>query len=568
MANLRVGPAAMLVAVVTAGTARSQPPPPGVEVGIPAEVVDGYPRAAGIDILHYDLALDLPAAGADITARAGILYEAVVPGVDSLALDFGPLTIDSVRVGGRPAPYRHAEGRLVIDVPVVAAGVRRQATVWYHGAPTDGLISGENRHGDRVTFADNWAIRARQWFPAADHPADKATVAFEVTAPTGMEVVANGYRDRIVDLGDGRTRTVWRETAEVPTYGMVIGAADFAITVAGEVDGIEVTHWTYPADSAAGAAAFARSTEILAFYDSLFGPYPYEKLAHVQSTTRYGGMENASAIFYSESAIGEALTQRGDGLTSLVAHETVHQWFGDAVTAKDWHHLWLSEGFATYFAAVFFEFHGGLDGAGSAELARRMESMAESVFAHHAEAGGAIYDPASGDGDYTHLLTPYNYEKGAWVLHMLRALVGDSAFFGGIQDYYAALRDGTAWTADFERTMEAASGRDLGWFFAQWVGGPGHPVLEVETAPEGGGTRVVVRQVQPGEPFRFPLDVVLRWPGGERRERIEIEGRQAERTFPVPAAGVEVTIDPDHRLLHERAAALEFEPASGDIRFR
>ena len=206
-----------------------------------------------------------------------------------------------------------------------------------------------------------------------------------------MEVVANGYLVDRVDLGDGRARTRWSETAEIPTYCMVIGAADFAITEAGEAGGVPVSHWTYPADSLGGAAAFARLTEIVAFYDSLFGPFPYEKLAHVQSSTRYGGMENSSAIFYSEQAIGEAARGRavagrqeaGPGLaplTEVVAHETVHQWFGDAVTEADWRHVWLSEGFADYFAAVFFEFHGGPEGSGATELARWMRAMAEEVF--------------------------------------------------------------------------------------------------------------------------------------------------------------------------------------------
>ncbi|CAN5302973.1 M1 family metallopeptidase [soil metagenome] len=531
-------------------------------MGVPSAAVDGYQRASGIDVLHYDLALDLPAKGQAITARATILYEAVLSGIDSLALDFGPMTVDSVQVDGATVPFRHAEGKLVVRFPPSPAEGRREATVWYRGEPEDGLVVSENRHGERVIFADNWATRARLWFPAVDHPSDKATVAFDVTAPSRMEIVANGTLQEVTDLGEGRTRTRWAESSEIPTYCMVIGAADFAIDTAGEVDGIEVSHWTFPADSAAGAAAFARSTEILWFYDSLFGPYPYEKLAHVQSSTRFGGMENASAIFYDQDTIGDALAaspgQAGDaqdGLTSLVAHETVHQWFGDAVTEKDWHHLWLSEGFATYFAAVFFEFNGGARGRGQAELTRQMREMMGPVFEYEAQAGEPIYAPASGSGDYTHLLNPNNYQKGAWVLHMLRRLVGDRAFFGGIRDYYASLRDGTAWTADFERVMEEASGEELGWFFAQWVGRAGHPALEVESASAGGRrTRVVVRQVQPGEPFRLFLDLALRWPGSERRERVELTAREAAFVFETPARLAEVAVDPDGWLLHELAA--------------
>ncbi|MGH7542564.1 MAG: M1 family metallopeptidase, partial [Gemmatimonadota bacterium] len=535
--------------------------------------MDGYERRREVDVLHYEIALSLPDSDRSIAGRAEILYEAVAA-LDSLALDFGGLEVDSVRVDGRTAAFRHEGERLVIETPPTDPGARREAAVWYHGAPTDGLILGPNRHGDFVVFADNWPDRARYWFPGIDHPSDKATVRFEVSAPSWMEVVANGYLVDRVDLGDRRTRTRWAETAGIPTYCMVIGAADFAIVEAGEGAGVPVSHWTYPADSLAGAAAFARSTEIVAFYDSLFGPYPYEKLAHVQSSTRYGGMENSSAIFYGEEVIGEAALDPAtagraagvpgvDELTGLVAHETVHQWFGDAVTEADWRHLWLSEGFATYFAAVFFELHGGNTGRGPAELARRMRDMREEVIAYHLETPEPVYGEES--REYESLLTPNNYQKGAWVLHMLRRQVGDEAFFGAIRRYYSALRDENAWTADFERIVEETSGQDLGWFFAQWLGRADLPVLLRETTSgEDGRTRIVVRQPQAGGPFRLDVELELRWEGGGRRERIVMEEPETVLEVHTPRPLQEIEIDPDAWLLHELVvagvASREIEP--------
>ena len=562
--------AALLGLLIPWGRALPAQEAPAPEWGLPAVPVDGYERRRGVDALHYEIALTLPDSGRSITGRAEILVEAVAR-LDSLALDFGGLEIDSVRVDGRTAAFRHEGERLVIETPPTPPGGRREAAVWYHGAPSDGLILGPNRHGDFVVFADNWPDRARYWFPGIDHPSDKATVRFEVTAPSWMEVVANGYLVDRVDLGDGRARTRWSETAEIPTYCMVIGAADFAITEAGEAGGVPVSHWTYPADSLGGAAAFARSTEIVAFYDSLFGPFPYEKLAHVQSSTRYGGMENSSAIFYSEEAIGEAARGRavagrqesGPGLaplTEVVAHETVHQWFGDAVTEADWRHLWLSEGFADYFAAVFFEFHGGPEGSGATELARWMRAMAEEVFRYHEQAPEPVYGEEP--REYESLLSPNSYEKGAWVLHMLRRELGDEVFFAGIREYYAALRDGVAWTADLERIVEEVSGRDLGWFFAQWLGRSGHPVLETAVSPgEDGSTEILVRQVQPGEPFRLNVEVEIRGVEGRRRERVELSGREA--AVRVPGRVRQVVLDPDAWLLFEPVGSTAAPPPIG-----
>jgi aminopeptidase N len=317
------------------------------------------------------------------------------------------------------------------------------------------------------------------------------------------------------------------------------------------VDGVEVSHWTFPEDSAAGAVAFARSTEILAFYDSLFGPYPYQKLAHVQSATKFGGMENPGAIFYDQKRIGAALgadEAERDGLTSLVAHETVHQWFGDAVTEADWNHLWLSEGFAEYFDAVFFEFHGGALGRGPGELTRQMRERAGAVRALEAGGPRAIYSPGPGPGEYEILLDAENYEKGAWVLHMLRRLVGDEAFFEGVRDYYATLRDDNAWTADFARVMEEASGRPLRWFFAQWIARPGMPVLETSVVESGGTRSLRIQQVQGGAPYRLAFDVELRSDGGVERRTVEMEGGRVE--IPLSLEGrVDAVLDPDGWLL-------------------
>ncbi len=523
-----------------------------IEVGIPSVEVDGYPRRSGVDVLHYEIALELPASGREITGRTTILYEADRSSLHpTLDLDFGPMTVDSVRVDGRRAEFLHAGEKLTVRAPREPIATRHTTSVWYHGEPQDGLIIQPNRHGDVVVFADNWPDRARYWFPAIDHPSDKATVAFEVVAPEAWQVVANGYRHEQTKLENGRVLTRWIETASIPTYCMVLGAAPFSVTNAGVVNGVEVTHWTYRADSLAGEAAFSRSTEILSFYDSLFGPFPYEKLAHVQSSTRYGGMENASAIFYGESAIGDALEAgagnpgpAADGLTSLVAHETVHQWFGDAVTENDWHHLWLSEGFASYFAAVFFEFHGSSTGNGPSELARRMRGMTERILAYHMQNPEPIY--VQNRREYESLLTPNNYQKGAWVLHMLRRRVGDQAFFDAVRSFYGELRGQTAWTADFERVAERASGMDLGWFFAQWVGRPGMPVLVVDRQAD----RLIVRQLQPGDPYRLDLELGLATDTGERRLEVEMTAGEVEVDLEPFGAVTSVEIDPDGWLLY------------------
>ncbi|NIR43932.1 MAG: M1 family metallopeptidase, partial [Gemmatimonadetes bacterium] len=326
--------------------------------------------------------------------------------------------------------------------------------VFYGGVPRDGLRFRPNLHGDPTVFADNWPDRARYWFPCVDHPGDKAAVELRVRAPGTWSVVGVGGKVSEQRLPDGRKETVWSTRRPIPVYTIVFGAAELVVGNAGalgcEDSGercVPIDWWMYPADAVHGRTIFRRAGEIVAFFDSLIGPFPYEKLALVQSTTRYGAMENSSVIFLSEQAA------RGSSIDALIAHEVAHQWFGDAVTPGEWTHLWLSEGFgfATYLSTIFFERTGALPFA-----RQRMVSAERAYMA----APNAVASPVIGERprNLQSLLNPNNYQKAAWVLHMLRARVGDETFFDSLRRYYDEYRDATALSEDFQRIVEEEYG--------------------------------------------------------------------------------------------------------------
>lgn len=513
-------------------------PEPGVELRDPAE-------RAGLDVTHYDLDIDLSGLADSLLVGHATLTVRPAPGTRSVDLDFVGLPVDSVRLGGRRVAF--AQGPAILRVaPESGFGAEARVEVFYHGVPRDGLFVGPDTSGELTAFADNWPNRARWWFPANDYPPDKATATFRVRAPEGYAVVANG---RLVSAENGVWR--WREDVEIPAYTMVIGAAPFeradigtaacGDAPAGASDGCAmVSTWALPGSGAYAERVFARAPDMVDFYTELFGAYPYEKLAHVQSSTRFGGMENSSAIFYAMG--GWAREEMGEG---VIAHETVHQWFGDSVTPASWAHLWVSEGFATYFAAVYF---GDRDGPGAFREA--MDGGRQAVIGSDASNRPVVDERP----DLFGLLNSNSYPKGAWILHMLRSMLGDEAFYAGIRSYYAGHAEGAADTEDVRRAMEEASGEDLEWFFRQWAYAPGFPRLKVTTQGSGDATLVTIEQVQKPEwpTFRLPLVVEIRAENGrvDRRE-FWMEGRREILRFPQAAGKTELHVDPDDTLLME-----------------
>jgi aminopeptidase N len=562
--------------------------PAPIEVGV---VPPPGPYAPGFDALHYQIEMTVPETGTRIDALARIAIAIVPPRQDTLRLDLTGLRVREVftatgtRATALSTPFRQADGRLFLPVPAGAAvGDTLHVNVVYGGDPDDGLIIRDNVHGDRGAFGDNWPNRARFWFPSIDHPSDKATVSFAIRAPAGWQVLANGRRadggapPRVSPAGQAGRGTgtsvaeltavpadgVWRYQMPVPipTYLMVFGAARFAVapvsdcanggvTAARPDHCVAVSSWAFPRDSANAARAFRRGGEMVEFYARMVAPFPYTKLAHAQSATRFGGMENAGAIFYSERAIAE-----GRDIEGTVAHETAHQWFGNAITPHDWSHLWLSEGFATYYGALFFEHADG-----PARFREMMDNTRRSYLGsqvHHL----AIVDTLAIPGNnLLQLLNANSYQKGGLVLHMLRGLLGDDVFFDGVRRYYRAHEHGTAVTGDLRHALEVRSGERLGWFFDQWLFSPGHPVLRTSRRWDASAREVVVEieQVQDAAwpTFRFPVEIEFTTPAGVVRRSGEVSGRRATFRFPLPAAPSDMRLDPDGWLLYQASGGGE-----------
>jgi aminopeptidase N len=257
-------------------------------------------RLGRLDVTHYRFELSLTDLSNEIRGLASVSVKLKKPGqlVDldlaSVNEDAQGMTVEGVTLDGKSLTYQHTQNLLSIQLPQAAkAGDVVRLAIQYKGEPIDGLIISKNKFGSRTFFGDNWPNRAHHWLPVVDHPSDKATVEFIVTAPEHYQVVANGLQLEESTTGNHSRITHWKSHIALPTKVMVIGAADFAVRHSGEVDGKPVSAWVYPENKNEGFDDYGMAVPILKYYTQLVAPYPYEKLANVQSKTRYGGMENA-----------------------------------------------------------------------------------------------------------------------------------------------------------------------------------------------------------------------------------------------------------------------------------
>lgn len=438
---------------------------------------------------------------------------------------------DSVKVD-----YTFANNKLKI-IPSKNTLNKSTFSIAYHGIPERGLVIDTTKFGERSFFGDNWPNLARHWLPSVDHPSDKASIEFQITAPDHYDVVATGEKIEESNLDNGYKLTVYKEPAPVAMKVVTIGVTKFASRRLGEVDGIPISAWVYPENRLDGFSDYGVATKVMQYFIDNIGPYSYAKLANMQAKTQWGGLENAGTIAYFENSV----TGKNE-VEGLIAHEIAHQWFGNSASENDWNHVWLSEGFATYFAILYQESVYGDD--------KRKEELAldrEQIIAYYEKNPSPIVDPSITDP--MKVLSTNTYQKGGWVLNMLRHRLGDETFWKGIRAYYKKYRNANAMTIDFRTVMEQVSGEDLSDFFQQWIFTKGYPELQWDWTYKKGKVVVNVEQHQDHHLFKFPLEIKITENGKSVISMVQVNGRKASFDIPVNSRPAAVQLDPNLWLL-------------------
>lgn len=444
----------------------------------------------------------------------------------------------SVKENELETPFTHENNSLLISTKKGVESNVMMYEITFTGIPQDGLVIGQNKYKSRTVFADNWPNRAHNWFACVDHPSDKAAVHYTVTAPKHYDCVANGRLIQKRAKNQNQNSFIFDSDILLPTKVMVIGLAKLKFQNI-EFPDLKVISAVYPEDEAKGFHDMQSAKYPLEFFIEQIGPYPFEELYNVQSTTRFGGMENAGCIFYDEHAI------TGEGtMDNLIAHEIAHQWFGNSVTEANWEDLWLSEGFATYFTNLVIE-----NRHGRSEMNKQLINDRRKIIGFSKVGILPVVDTIS--TDLMNLLNPNSYQKGAWFLHMLRYKVGDEAFWNGIRNYYSEYKYKNASTEDFMRSMQISTKTPLESFFNQWLRTAGHPVLKAKLTKKN---RFEIQQTQSNHIFNFPLEVKLNFTNGES-DLVKINVMSDLTTFKTNDKRIiqSIELDPNVNLLFEES---------------
>lgn len=523
-----------------------------------------YPPDLRLAPQHLDIAVHVHVDQRALDVSVSTRVRAKVAGAAELTLN--GIGFLNLTVTGARHRYDGERIALVFDPPLAKDEERVVSVSYRVESPKSGvLFSGPQPHrpgAARYAVTDHETERARHWLACVDLPAVRTSLSWRLRVPAAFTALANGAHAGDTQHDDGTKTTRYELLTPCPSYLACFAVGEFVRADGDSVGGIPVASFAAaPFDAAMLTRSFGRTSEMLAWMQTVLGPYPFPKYYQFAAESIGGAMENISLVSWDDRfLLDEALATEEALLVDIInVHEMAHSWFGDDVVVRDHSHAWLKESWATYMETCWWEHRHGRD-ALEYDLYRCQKAYFSEVSDRYARPIVTRTYDSSFDLYDMHL-----YPGGGVRLHMLRCLLGDETFFTAVRDYLARWKGRTVETDDFRRVLEEHSGRSLGRFFDQWLRSPGYPKLKVDVRHDDAKheTSITVTQTQVDEKqgiplFAFPLPIEITTPERTFTVTLAIEEARHVLLLPLDAPATRVRIDPRSTAVF----ALDWDPGT------
>jgi len=514
-----------------------------------------YARSRDYDLQHSKIALRFDLEQKKVLGEVTHSLSILRDGTTKIVFDSAGLTIQKVTINKTAAKFETAAEKLSIPLAAEAkAGDKFEITIRYEGKPTKGMyfILPDKDYPDRPSqiWTQGESEDTRYYLPTYDYPNDRLTTETLLTVPASWITVSNGKLISVSDAGQGLKTWYWKESVPSSTYLITVVAGEFD-EVKDTWHGIPVTYYAPKGRGDRLPINYGRTPAMMELFSKKFGvDYPWEKYAQVMVDDFVaGGMENSSATTNNSSSLvhPKLAPEYFTGEDDLISHELGHQWFGDLVTCKDWGNVWLNEGFATFLETIWTEAHFGKDQADY----ERWNNAKEWI-----ESNNLWNKPiVRHDFDDSSEFDENAYNKGGWVLYMLRHQMGEEAFYRGIKHYLEVNRGKNVVTADLGKAIEEASHTNVDQFFSQWLYGAGAPKFDLSYTHDGEKHQVVlnVKQTQKVEGrvglFRVPVEVEITTGSGPKLYNVTVVKEKQTFSLPAESAPLMVLFDKGGHIL-------------------
>ena len=526
-------------------------------------------RPRQYDVGHYRIRLRFDEEKKAFWGETTITLSPLTENLTTCVLDAETYTVDTVSDGeGRALDFEQLPHQLVVQLSrPYQQGEQVQVNIAYHaqnvqvdseafGMAADydlGLdFKEETSEHPSLINTLSFPEGARHWFPCYDHPNDRATSEIIATVRSDYRVLSNGRLVNVTENQSQRTKTFhWSQEQAHPTYLFVLVAGPYVV-LEDSLGSLPIHYWVYEKDRADALRSFAKTPEIIAFFNRQYGvDYPWAKYDQVTIPGIGGGAESTTATVLSQATIHDARADQDFSSQPLVAHEVAHHWWGNLVSYRDWSHTWVSEGFATYSEYLYTKHELGEEAGAINLLAKKNRYLEE---ANNKYVRPIVFDRWRYPNDN---FDNHSYAKAATVLNMLRWVTGEQPFAEAINSFLEDHAFQPVSTDDLLSTFERITGQELNWFFQQWFLSPGHPVFEVSYRwePTTGSVRIRVAQLQDtsaGTPvFRSPVVFSIVTGEGKTSHKVWLEHPVEEFELEAAAEPLMVRFDEGNYLLKE-----------------